>query len=75
MEERPRPFDLLNKSIGKNVLVRIKGDVNIRGRMTAFDVHMNIVLEDAEEIEDGEVKAKLGTILVRGGNIVFLSPA
>jgi len=38
-------------------------------------MHMNIVMEDAEEIgENGSAKAKLGTILLRGGNIFFLSP-
>ncbi len=70
-----RPFDLLNKAIGKQVLVRLKNNVGIRGRLTAFDAHMNIVLEGAEELDGSELKAKLGTILLRGGNILFVSPA
>ncbi|MGC8699578.1 MAG: LSM domain-containing protein [Candidatus Micrarchaeia archaeon] len=69
-----RPFDLLNKSIGQQILVRLKNNTEIRGRVTSFDVHMNIVLENAEELEDGNLKAKLGTILLRGGNILFISP-
>jgi small nuclear ribonucleoprotein len=69
-----RPFDLLNKSIGQQILVRLKNNVEIRGVVTSFDVHMNIVLENAEELEDGNLKAKLGTILLRGGNILFISP-
>lgn len=69
-----RPFDLLNKSIGQQILVRLKNNVEIRGRVTSFDVHMNIVLENAEELEDGNLKAKLGTILLRGANILFISP-
>lgn len=73
--QQERPFDLLSKSLGKGVMIRLKGGKSIRGRMTSFDAHMNIVLEDAEEIEDGgEVKAKVGTILLRGGNIVYVSP-
>jgi len=36
---------------------------------------MNVVIENAEELEDGELKAKIGTILLRGGNIIFVSPA
>jgi len=70
-----RPFDLLNKSVGQNVLIRLKNGVSIRGKLISFDMHMNIVMEDAEEIgENGSAKAKLGTILLRGGNIFFLSP-
>jgi small nuclear ribonucleoprotein len=70
-----RPFDLLNKAIGQQVLIRLKNGVEIRGRATSFDVHMNMVLEGAEELDDSNnVKAKLGTILLRGGNILFISP-
>ena len=70
-----RPFDLLNKAIGQQVLIRLKNGVNIRGKVTSFDIHMNLVLDNAEELEDGALKAKLGTILLRGGNILFVSPA
>ncbi|MDE1833655.1 MAG: small nuclear ribonucleoprotein [Candidatus Micrarchaeota archaeon] len=69
-----RPFDLLNKVLGQQVLVRLKNNVAIRGRMVSFDAHMNVVMENAEELNDGELKAKLGTILLRGGNIIFVSP-
>lgn len=71
-----RPFDLLNKSIGQQVLIRLKNGTDIRGKVQSFDVHMNIVLENSEELEEGgNVKAKLGMILLRGGNILFISPA
>ncbi|MEM0154823.1 Putative snRNP Sm-like protein [Candidatus Micrarchaeum sp.] len=69
-----RPFDLLNKVIGQQVLIKLKGGASIRGKVTSFDAHMNIVLDAAEELNDGELKAKLGTILLRGGNILWISP-
>jgi len=72
--QQERPFDLLNKIIGQQALVRLKNNISIRGKITSFDAHMNIVIEDAEELDDGELKAKLGTILLRGGNILFVSP-
>ncbi len=75
MSNNERPFDLLNKAVGQKVLVRLKSNMNIRGRMASFDAHMNIVLEEAEELDGGDTKAKLGTILLRGGNIIFISPA
>ncbi|MEM3030279.1 MAG: LSM domain-containing protein [Candidatus Micrarchaeia archaeon] len=70
-----RPFDVLGNALNNNVLIRLKGGVEVRGRMVSYDVHMNIVLEDAEHLENGEVKRKLGTMLVRGDNLVFISPA
>ena len=72
--QQERPFDLLNRIIGQQALVRLKNNISIRGKITSFDAHMNIVIEGAEELDNGELKAKLGTILLRGGNILFVSP-
>ncbi len=69
-----RPFDLLSGSIGKAVLVRMKGTRHLRGKLAAFDQHMNLVMDDAEELEGDKARAKIGTALVRGENIVYVSP-
>lgn len=69
-----RPFDLLNEAIGKDVLVVLKDNVQIRGTMKAFDVHMNIVLENAEQLDNGEVKTKFGKLMIRGDNVLLISP-
>ena len=69
-----RPFDLLNDSLGKEVLVELKDGVSIRGTLKAFDVHMNVVLENAEQLINNEVKKKFGKLILRGDNVVLLSP-
>jgi small nuclear ribonucleoprotein len=69
-----RPFDFLNGAVNKTVLVRLKDRRELRGILRAFDVHMNIVLDEAEELEDDKVLKKIGSMLVRGDNIVFVSP-
>ncbi|MAG22260.1 MAG: small nuclear ribonucleoprotein [Candidatus Diapherotrites archaeon] len=69
-----RPFDLLNEAIGKEVLVMLKGNIQVRGTLKAFDVHMNIVLESAEQLENGEAKTKYGKLMVRGDNVILISP-
>jgi len=68
-----RPFDSLNESIGKVVIIRLKGGQEIRGTLKAFDVHMNVVLDKAEEVSDSNTK-RYGTLIVRGDNIIFISP-
>lgn len=75
MPQQERPFDLLNKVLGQKVLIRLKGGAQIRGALSSFDIHMNLVLQEAEELDDGQLKTKMGTILLRGGNILWISPA
>ena len=70
-----RPFDLLNDAIGKETLVILKGYRQMRGVILAFDVHMNLVLDEAEELEGTEVKQKLGRILIRGDTVVIVAPS
>lgn len=70
-----RPFDVLNSSLNNTVIIGLKGGVEFRGLMVAYDVHMNIVLEKAEQIVNGEVKRGVGTVLLRGDSVVFLSPS
>ena len=68
-----RPFDLLDRAIENSVMVKLKGDTTIRGILKTFDQHMNIVLAEAEEIK-GEQKEKIGNVIVRGDNILYVSP-
>jgi small nuclear ribonucleoprotein len=70
-----RPLDLLNASKGKEVLVQLKGDKQFVGSLLAFDIHINVVLDNAKEIENGEQKKNIGLTFLRGDTIIFISPA
>jgi len=70
-----RPLDLLNQSKGKEVLVQLKGDKQFVGTLLAFDIHINIVLDNAKEVQNDEVKKNLGLTFVRGDTIIYISPA
>ncbi len=70
-----RPLDLLNSSKGKEVLVFLKGDKQVVGTLLAFDIHINLVLDNIKEMQNGEIKRNLGLTFLRGDTIIFISPA
>ncbi len=74
MVEPSRPLDALNKARDKRVIVELKNNRQYIGKLKSFDIHINLVLEDAEEHVDGEVKRKLGVIFIRGDTITIISP-
>ena len=74
MAEALRPLDALNKARDKRVIVELKNNKQYIGIIKAFDIHINVVLEDAEERVDGEVKRKLGSVFIRGDTITIISP-
>ncbi len=63
---------LMNNSRDKVVLLRMRNTKTIQGILKNFDIHMNLSLEDAEDISD-EKPEKLGKILIRGDNILAVS--
>ncbi len=68
-----RPIDVLNNAKGKRVLIKLKRGPEISGILQAMDLHLNMWLENAEQTSE-EQKTKLGTILIRGDNILYVSP-
>ena len=73
MMEQPRPLDALNKARDKRVIVELKNNKAYIGKLKSFDIHVNIVLEDAEERMNGEMTRKLGVIFIRGDTITVIS--
>ena len=73
--EASRPLDALNSARNKRVIVELKNGTQMLGNLKAFDIHINVVLEDAEERKDGELKRKLGVVFLRGDTIILISPA
>ncbi len=65
-------YKMLRENLGSRVLIRIRGDIEIRGKLRSFDQHLNIVLEDAEELKTNGFR-KLGTIIIRGDTVILIS--
>jgi len=70
-----RPLDLLNSAKGKEILVQLKTGKQFVGTLLAFDIHINVVLENAKEIENGEQTKSYGLTFLRGDTIIFISPS
>jgi small nuclear ribonucleoprotein len=69
------PLKYLRDARGNNVLVRLKDGGEYRGILDFSDNTMNVILKDCVEVREGsgELKARYGTILIRGSNILFIS--
>ncbi|MCD6323662.1 MAG: ribonucleoprotein [Desulfurococcales archaeon] len=68
------PLKTLRMSVNKDVLVRVKdGDAYV-GRLIMTDPTMNVVMVNCEELsgDTNEPKAKYGTVLIRGSQILYI---
>ncbi len=69
-----RPLDALSEARDKTVMVELKNGKTIRGTLLAFDIHLNLVMDNAEELEGGELSRKLGKLLIRGDTVLMIVP-
>ena len=58
-----RPLDVLEDSLGDPVTVHLKGGEVFTGSLTGYDQHMNLVVEDGEDVT-----------IIRGDNVVSIQP-
>ncbi|MGC9071427.1 MAG: LSm family protein [Acidilobus sp.] len=72
--ERVNTFKVMSEYLNNNVYVKLKGGLSIKGVLKSFDQHLNLILDNAEEVTDKGSRS-LGTILVRGDSVVAISPA
>ena len=86
MSEDGIASQLLQESIGKLVLVKLKGRRSVKGKIKGFDKQMNIVITDATEVieqqsnnsdnsEKGnqESESQVGDALIRGDNVITIA--
>jgi len=69
-----QPIKILQKATNNLVLIKLKDGKEYRGRLKEIDVYMNLVLEGAEELMEGNPTAKFGEVLIRGNNILYIKP-
>ena len=67
------PLNVLEKSINKRISLLLKDNRILDGKLTGYDEYMNMVLEDTEETKDEQVR-RIGTVVLRGNNVVTIIP-
>ena len=66
------PLDVLEKSLNQKLSLLLKDGRVVEGKLSGYDEYMNMVLSDVEEtVEDN--KRRIGTIILRGNNVVSIS--
>ncbi len=68
------PLKVLNNSINSIILIRLKDSTEYKGRLKECDSYMNMIIENAKEMIDGNDVAKYNEIFIRGNNILFIKP-
>ena len=67
-----RPLSTLQRNTKKMVTVRLKNEVEYRGKMDNVDNYMNLIMTNAEEMHGDKVVGKYGRVIVRGNNVLFI---
>ena len=67
-----RPLTTLQKNVKKQVIVRLKNEVEYKGKMSNVDSYMNLIMTEAEELHDGKVIGKFARSILRGNNVLFI---
>jgi len=70
-----RPLDAISESRNKRVILELKNGKQLIGILKSCDIHINTVLDEAEEYVDGELKRKIGKVFIRGDTITLIFPA
>merc|ERR1712189_131384 len=81
------PLDLIRISLDEKICVKMRNDRELRGRLHAYDQHLNMILGDVEEcitiVEIDEEtceeivkqsKRNLPMLFVRGDGVILISP-
>ena len=65
---------VLERSVGKTVLIKLRGGRTLRGILEGFDQHVNLYMKGSEEVTDPMNVVEIGNIVLRGDNVIMISP-
>lgn len=70
------PLEVIDRAIGTDIKILLTTNKEFTGKLVGFDDFVNVVLEDATEIDgDGNAGGKIKRMLLNGSQIAMLSPS
>lgn len=73
MSAQNNQSNILQGSLNKDIILKLKGKRTIKGKLKSFDQYMNITLENATEVLEGDKIQEMGGIFIKGENIVIIA--
>ncbi len=64
---------MLEEHLNRKVALLLKDNRTLQGVLSGYDEYMNMVLENVEESSES-LNRKLGTVIIRGSNVVRIVP-
>ncbi|KAI9017815.1 Sm-like protein lsm3b [Gaertneriomyces sp. JEL0708] len=87
VRETTQPLDLVRLSLDERIFVKMRGDRELRGKLHAYDQHLNMVLGEVEEtilvVDVNEetyeeivrtVKRNHEMLFIRGDSVILVAP-
>ncbi len=69
------PNKRIQGMIGKKVHIEMKGEKSVlEGILRSVDDYLNLHMSAVNELQNGERKRILGSVVVRGNNVVLINP-
>ena len=68
----PLPMSVIQSLIDNEVVITLKDGRVLEGKLVGYDNNMNLVLEKTKE-QFNDTTRVLGTVIIRGNNIVSIS--
>jgi small nuclear ribonucleoprotein len=66
------PMAVMQNMMQKPISLLLKDNTVLEGVLESYDDYMNIVISNTEEVTETN-KRKLGTVILRGSNVVRIS--
>jgi U6 snRNA-associated Sm-like protein LSm3 len=81
------PLDLIKLSLDERIYVKCRGERELRGKLQAYDQHLNMILSDVEETVTSheldqetyeeivkQAKRQVEMLFVRGDVVILVAP-
>lgn len=80
------PLDMVKINLNKQIYIKLRNDRELTGKLNAFDQHLNMIIENAEETQTSmeldeetyeqvykQTKRTMPMVFIRGDGVILLS--